>query len=258
MTKTIWATILEKDEDTGKALFETLHRYGLGVGGHFWLDDLDKMQWAGAYSELSKPDTALWVVQGLAASFAAPSVRYGLSLLAVMVQAARGHGFPIALVCADQPLDPAGLPTPLKGAALIEAGPSLGPKLVARANTPALRIEPEYHLDIHPLPGLGQWFEVGPARGRAWAGVVFGADGAAVDAHGVGPRGGVPEKCVLEYPMQGVQFTLGQDRFDAWAVRNALDDASSYYVRVKGNPACVAFGGLPEGDEGEMFALRLK
>jgi hypothetical protein len=258
MTKTIWATILEKDEAKGKALFEAIHRYGLGVNGHFWLDDLDKMQWAGAYSELSKPDTVLWVIKGTAKSFADPSIRYGLSLLAAMTQAARGQGFPIVLVCEDKPLDPATLPTPLKGATIIADDASFLPKLVAKANTPAPRVPMEYRLDIHPLPGLGQWFEAGPAAGHLWSGVIFGACGAEVDAHGVGPKGSVPEKCVLEYAMKGVKFTLGQDEYVAWAVKNALDENTSYYVRVKGYPASVAFGSLPDGDEGEMFAVSLK
>ena len=44
MTKSIWVTILEKDEEKGRALFEAIHRYGLGVNGHFWVHDLEKMQ----------------------------------------------------------------------------------------------------------------------------------------------------------------------------------------------------------------------
>lgn len=258
MGKKIWTTMLEKDEAKGRALFEAVHRYGMAAGGHFWTDDLDKMQWAGAFSELAKPDTALWLVKGTAASFAAPSVRYGLSMLALMVQALKGYGFPVVLVCEGAPLMPDTLPTPFKGAILAADDASLMAKLVAKANTPQPAVEPGYRLDIHPLPGVGQWFEVGPAVGHAWKGVLFGADGAEVDAHGVGPRGTVPERAVLEYPMKGVRFTLGERTFDAWAVQNGLDENASYYVRVKGSPQAVAFGELPEGDEGEMFVVGLK
>ncbi|MFZ5427984.1 MAG: hypothetical protein ACOZEN_13495 [Thermodesulfobacteriota bacterium] len=258
MTKSIWVTILEKDEAKGRALFEAIHRYGLGVNGHFWVDDLEKMEWAGAFSEISKPDTAVWLVQGTVDSFKDEAKRYGLSMLAVMVQAMKGNGFPIVLIPEGGALDPAGLPTPLKGATVAAGDASLMAKLVAKANTPVPRTPMEYHLDIHPLPGLGQWFEVGPAEGHSWAGVIFGADGAEVDAHGVGPRGTVPQKATLEYPMKGVKFTMGDASFDAWAVKNQLDGKSSYYVRVKNYPKSVAFGSLPEGDEAEMYVVGLK
>jgi hypothetical protein len=258
MTKSIWVTILEKDEAKGKALFEAIHRYGLGVNGHFWVDDLEKMQWAGAFSEISKPDTALWLIKGTLKSLQDETTRYGLAMLAVMVQTMKGHGFPIVLIPEDRPLDPATLPTPLKGAIVAADDATLMAKLVAKANTPVPKVATEYHLDIHPLPGLGQWFEVGPAAGHQWAGAIFGTDGAEVDAHGAGPRGTVPEKAVLEYPMKGVKFTMGQSEFNAWAVKNALDDKTSYYLRVKGYPKALAFGSLPEGDEAEMFVVGLK
>jgi len=258
MTKSIWVTILEKDEAKGKALFESIHRYGLGVNGHFWVDDLEKMQWAGAFSEISRPETAVWLVKGTPASFQDETKRYGMAMLAAMVQAMKGHGFPIVLIPDGGTLDPATLPTPLKGAVVAAEDSSLMAKLVAKANTPVPVVETQYHLDIHPLPGLGQWFEVGPAKGHAWAGAIFGTEGAEVDAHGVGPRGTVPEKAVLEYPMKGVKFAMGESQFDAWAVKNALDDASSYYLRVKGYPKALAFGSLPEGDEAELYVVGLK
>ncbi|WP_243358664.1 hypothetical protein [Fundidesulfovibrio terrae] len=258
MTKSIWATILEKDEAKGKALFEAIHRYGLGVNGHFWVDDLDKMQWAGAFSEISKPETAAWVIRGAQASFADETKRYGLSMLAAMVQALKGHGFPILIIGDAGAVDPATLPTPLKGAVALADDASLMPKLVAKANTPVPAVATQYHLDIHPLPGLGQWFEVGPAKGHAWAGAIFGTEGAEVDAHGVGPRGTVPERAVLEYPMKGVKFSMGESAFDAWAVKNSLDEGNSYYLRVKGYPKAVAFGSLPEGDEAELYVVGLK
>lgn len=258
MNKNIWVSILENDEAKGKALFEAIHRYGLGVNGHFWLDDLDKMQWSGAFAELAKPETAAWVIKGTLASLASPTIRYGLALLAAMVHARKGHGFPIVILPDGGALDAMALPTPLKGATVAVDDATLMPKLVAKANVPMTKVTTEYWLDIHPMPGIGQWFEVGPAEGHAWAGAIFGANGAEVDAHGVGPRGTVPEKCTLEYPMKGVKFTLSDKEFTAWAVKNTLDDKTSYYLRVRGYPESVAFGSLPEGDEGEMYSVGLK
>ena len=165
MTKSIWVTILEKDEAKGKALFEAIHRYGLGVNGHFWVDDLEKMQWAAAFSEISKPDTALWLIKGTLKSLQDDTTRYGLAMLAVMAQAMKGHGFPIVLIAEDGPLDPATLPTPLKGAVIAADDASLMAKLVAKANTPggqgAHRVPPGTST---PCPGSASGSRSDPPR----------------------------------------------------------------------------------------------
>jgi hypothetical protein len=258
MDKYVWLSILEKDEAKGKELFESVLRYGLKANGHFWSDDLDKMEWAGPLPELAKPEIAAWLIRGSAASLADEKVRYGLSLLAVAVHAVRGYGFPVLILQDGAPLDPASLPTPLRGAEVVPSPALLGAKLVAKASAPQPKIAPEYRLDIHALPGLGQWFEVGPAAGRAWDGVMFGVAGGEIDAHGVGPKGKLPEKSTLEYPMKGLKFTLGETEFTGNAVRNALDENTSYFLRVRGVPSALAFGSFSQGDDAEVFVATLK
>jgi len=56
MKKSVWITILEKNEGLGKMIFEEMAKYGLNPSGHFWEDDLAKMAWAGAVSELARDD----------------------------------------------------------------------------------------------------------------------------------------------------------------------------------------------------------
>lgn len=257
MKKSVWITILEKNEGLGKMIFEEMAKYGLNPSGHFWEDDLAKMAWAGAAPELARDDCAVWVVVGQADSFAAPAVRKGLALLALGAQAAHGHGFPMLLSPSGGKVDVNALPTPLRGAEVIPSG--LGVKAVARANARPAPLTLDYRLAVHPLPGLGLWFEVGPAR-DPWQGAFMGcagADDTAPDAHGVGLAGTVPENATLRYPVRGMKMAMGEREFTAWGVHNELSPAESYYIRASGTPDALAFGPFPDRDEAEVFTVTL-
>ena len=169
----------------------------------------------------------------------------------------RGHGFPILVSPFAGEIDPTSLPTPLRGAEAV-TGAALGPKLAAKANIPPRPETADYRLRVSPLPGLGLWFEAGPAPGHAWKGAMFGANGASIDAHGVGPAGNIPERATLNYPVKGMRLTAGDREYQAWGVANPLTEADSYFVRVTGAPSAILFGELPQGDEAEMFTLLLK
>ena len=185
-------------------------------------------------------------------------MRYGLSLLAVSVQAVRGHGFPIILLHDGPAPSIESLPTPLQGAEVLAFdNPALGAKIVAKANIPAREVFADYRRDIHAMPKLGVWFEVGPVD-AAWKGVLLGVCDGEIDAHGVGPRGTRPEKALLEYPLQGMKLNIGEKDYTAWAVHNQLDADSSYFVRIQGDPASLLFGPLAEGDEAEVFMMNVK
>jgi hypothetical protein len=256
MPKTVWITSLTKDEAKTSALFKKIHDYGLSTNGHFWLDDLEKMAWSGPAEELLKPDTTVWLLTGKAEDFATPSVRQGLSLLALLVAGQRGHGFPTILCPFAGQVDPASLPMPLRGAEAV-AEASLGPKLAAKANIPFHPQPADYRLRLYPLPGLGLWFEAGPAPGHAWNGALLGASGAEVDAHGVGPQGTIPERATLNYPVKGMKLTAGDREYTAWGVANPLTDNDSYYARVTKAPEAILFGELPQGEEAELYTVPL-
>ncbi|EGJ50573.1 hypothetical protein [Desulfocurvibacter africanus] len=258
MKKKIVITALTQDEGAVMQLMKTVRTYGMEPGGHFWQDDLNNLSWLGPSLELAAPDCALWAILGPAEILAKPSVRTGLSLAALRLQAARGHGLPLFVLPTTGEVDPAGLPTPLMAAEVIPAGsPTLGSKLTARANMPVRPAEAEYRLDVHGLPGLGLWIEAGPGKGRTWSGAMLGITGAEIAAHGVGPAGGPPERCVLEYPMQGLKLAQNEREYTAWGVRNVLDERSSYYISVKGDPAGLVFGPLSEGDEAVVHTLSM-
>lgn len=257
MAKSVFISILEKDEAKGKGLFTTVTRYGLSVNGHFWSDNLEKMEWAGPIPEMDKPDVGVWLIKGSKASFENPDIRFGLGLCAAGIQARRGHGFPILCICDDGELDIDSLPTAMRSAELVDEA-KLGAKLAAKANMPIKKVEAEYRFDLYPLPSLGLWVEIGPAAGHTWKGVMLGVSGGDIAAHGVGPAGQLPEKCVLEYPMQGLKLDMGGTEYIGWAVQNELTENDSYYVKVTDAPDGFLIGELPEGDDAELFSMSLK
>lgn len=257
MAKSVFISILEKDEAKGKGLFTTVTRYGLSVNGHFWSDNLEKMEWAGPIPEMDKPDVGVWLIKGSKASYDNPDIRFGLSLLALAVQARRGHGFPILCICDDGDLDVESLPTPMRGAEVVDEA-KLGAKLAAKANMPIKNVAAEYRLDLYPMPSLGLWVEVGPAPGHAWKGALLGVCEGEITAHGVGPAGQLPEKCVLNYPMEGLKLDMGGKDYVGWAVKNELGENESYFVKVTGTPENLLLGEFPEGDDGELFSLSIR
>jgi hypothetical protein len=68
----------------------------------------------------------------------------------------------------------------------------------------------------------------------------------------------LPQKAVLEYPQQGLKLNAGEKDYTAWAVRNRLDSGSSYYVRVQGEPEAILFGPPDDGEDADVFVVRLK
>jgi hypothetical protein len=257
--KKIWITSLDPADRAGKhvqTVLGTIRAYGLDGNGHFWIDDLKNMAWLGPREQLVEKDTALWLILGSRTSLEAASVRYGLGLLALTVQAARGYGFPVLVLDTEGGLESVNMPGPLRGAEIIPvASPTLGAKLAARAGMPAVTMRTDYRIDIHANTAIGLWFEVGPAEGGEWSGAMLGVCGGAVDFHGVGEAGRLPHRAVLEYPIQGLKLTLGEKEYTAWAVQNRLDGNSSYYVRVADVPQSIVFGPFAPEDDAGVYVI---
>lgn len=201
----------------------------------------------------------MWVILTDRASIDTPEIRYGLSLLLLTVQARKGIHFPVVMLQTDDPLvEPTWLPTPLRGAEILSAtSAAFGPKLVAMLHKPETPLTIDYRMDVYAMKGIGQWLEMGPPEG-VWKGAMLGVSGGEIALHAVGPRDKLPEKTVLNYPQEGLQMTIGETSYTAWAVKNELDGDHSYYVKVEGHPDSLVFGGYPETDDAEMFVIDLK
>lgn len=258
--KKVWMTSLVKSEDVVKKLMGQLKTYGLETSGHFWEDDLEKMAWMKPRGELVDPKVTCWAILGSDKDFQNPSLRYGLSLLATTVQAQRGLGFPIILVQTEgEAIVAETLPTPLKGVdVLTAASATVGAKMVAKVHgTSSEAVSSDYRLDLYGNEHLGQWFEVGPNDG-SWSGGMFAVADAEIVFHGVGPKGSLPEKSVLNFPVEGLKLHLGDKEYTAWAVQNPLDPESSYFVKVKGFPESILFGPYSQEEDAEVFVVALK
>ncbi|MCK5506733.1 MAG: hypothetical protein KAJ10_16325, partial [Thermodesulfovibrionia bacterium] len=220
MMKKAWMTSLVSSEDIVKKLISQMKTYGVEINGHFWKDDLEKMAWAGAREELIKPDVSLWLILASGKDLDSPSIRYGLSLLLMTVQADKGLSFPVMFLISegDTP-DGETLPTPLKGVEFQSlSDPGIGAKLVAKIHTPVKETGPEYRLDVLGNEQIGQWFEVGPNNDK-WSGAMFGIDEGEITFHGVGPKGNLPSESVLNYASKGLKLQMGDKEYTAWAVR---------------------------------------
>jgi hypothetical protein len=243
--KTIWVTSLGSSQDPIKKLMSQMKTYGLEVQGHFWKDDLKKMAWMAARDSLMDAKISMWAILGSSDELLAADTLYGLSLLAVSVQAQRGLHFPIMIIQTQgESIASEQLSTPLKGAETMSASDAgLGAKLVARVHKTAKPVPSEYHMDIYANEQIGQWFEVRP-QNSSWPGVMFGVAGAEIAFHAVGPSG-------LKLEMGGKEYT-------AWAAQNELDAETSYFVKVEGFPESVVFGAYSAEESAEVFVVRLK
>jgi hypothetical protein len=257
--KTIWVTSLGSSQEPVKQLMSQMKTYGLEVQGHFWKDDVKKMAWMAAREDLLAKNVSMWGILGSYEELLVPDILYGLSLLAITVQAQRGLQFPIMILQTQgEPISPEQLTTPLKGVDVMSAaGAGTGAKLVAKVHAPPKSRSVEYHLDLYGNEQIGQWFEVRPT-GSSWPGAMFGVAGAEIAFHAVGPTGSLPSKTTLNYPMQGLKLEMGDKEYTAWAAQNKLDAKTSYFVKVEGFPESIVFGPFSTEEAADVFVVRLK
>jgi hypothetical protein len=255
--KTVWLTWLPK-EDGGPGPQDTIAfmtHSGLQVGGAPWVDDHPNLAWAELGNLLlgdKAPD--VWLVAGEQADFTAPGTRYALSMVAAMVREA--DGAPVtACLGLDGPLAEDALPSLLREAERLDAGDFgwAGKLLSARRRS----TEEDFRLSVIAQRLIGQWVEVGPAQGE-WQGAMIGASsGGKVTFQAVGEKGQLPEKAVLEYPLEGLQAELAGTTFTAWAVQNKIGPDQSYFVRLEGQPERLILGQHPESDNPEVRVIDL-
>ena len=257
--KALCLTSLTSSQDVVKDFISRTKPYGLEVTGHFWIDDLQKMAWIGPRDMLVDAKTALWGILGSKQDFEKPEIRYGLSLLALSAAAQKQSPLNILILQEGEEAITAGdLPTPLKGAdvrSLSDSG--LGAKLVAKIHQPQSPSAEEYFIDIHGNEHIGQWFEIRPTDG-SWPGAMFGAAGGEIVFQAVGPAGGLPEKSVLNYPSQGLQLSLGDTEYTAWALQNEINPETAYYAKVDGHPSSIIFGPFSTEASADVYVMNLK
>ncbi|MBQ7738970.1 MAG: hypothetical protein IJT59_04895 [Desulfovibrionaceae bacterium] len=252
--KRVLLTLLEENDGLAKLLGSELSKSGLDVAAHFLDTNQDAMAIANVSRELATYQA--WVVAGN--DFANPLLRKTLAIIALNIQNDAGSNFPIIISPSASTKDLESLPTPLKSAEIVKNG--LGAKVAVRAATFKPNLA-EYRLKAHDLGRLGLWFEVGPREGF-WKGAFF-ASGIAQDekgvptSHGVGIAGTIPEKCTLNYPVEGMKLSVHDIPCVGFGVHNEFNANTSYYVRVSAYPDEILFGAFPDDDETDLYSLTL-
>jgi hypothetical protein len=112
-------------------------------------------------------------------------------------------------------------------------------------------------MDVYANTQIGQWIEIGP-QNASWKGAMLGVCGGEITAHAVGPKGTLPSKTVLNYPMKGMKVSLVETEYLVWAVQNEVNTDASYFAKVEGFPESMIFGPYASEDEAEVYVLKLK
>ena len=255
----LWLTSLAKDQETIAAMMAQFKTYGIQIQGHFWENDNAKIAWLGAVDSLMDKEMAMWAIMGSQADLQNGDIRYGLSMVALCLQARRGTGFPIVILQSDgTPISGAQLPTPLSKAIVLGASaPGTPAKLIAKMHAKALDLPAAYILDMMGNEQLGQWLQLQPTEGT-WPGIIFGVDDADIVFQAVGPAGKLPKKTTLNYAMQGLKLELGGTEFNAWATRNQVSQESAYFVKINGTPKTILFGPYAEDSQAELYVIHLQ
>ncbi len=236
MDKRIWVSALSKNADQIRLITESLRDYGFNCQGHIWLDDAPKLAWRSAYDELIHEQCQHWVMLADDESLKCASIRYGLSLMAYAMLRDKPDKMPIVVLAEKQETFDLLPPILRKSQLILTSQNGWEAKFVAATIKPKLFNLP-YRINTMGDANIGQWFEIG-SKLEPWHGIAFGIAGldAVIDFQGVGPAGALPDKSILEYPMEGIKMDVGGTTFTGWAVSNVLDTNLSYYVRVRGLP----------------------
>lgn len=258
--KKVWLTWVGAEEGTisPQSIGEKLAQSGLQVVGHPWVDNMPQMAWQQLAALLQEKDSAdVWFIASRQQDWQLSNIRYGMSLVAAIAKEARAFHLPSVFLGLDFQPQTQDFPTLLQDCSLLSGQDTAWPaKTVAKAFSHQAH-PPAYRLNLRAHPQLGQWFEVGP-RADIWQGVMFGvASPATITHHGVGKKGQVPERTVVEYALENMTAQIGDTDFNAWSVQNQISSEDSYYLRVEGYPQKIIFGNHPGTDQEEVYVIQL-
>lgn len=257
--KCAWIINLGQDDAAAHRAALQLAPYGLQPKGQRWRAGEDKA-WIASAHEAAQENTAVVILTGPASALTDPGVCSELALFRLALQTLRGVPVNGMSLLEGEPV-PA---TQFSANGLLEDWLTVvegnwPAKAVARAHAP---IAPKWpvRLQMHAHDRLGAWLEVHPAPGSVAQGACVGVagDGASIDFHAVGPAGGLPERSVNEYELQGLKFEIAELQFEAWALQNEIADDHGYFVRIEGLPRFLAIGSLPQGQLEDVHLLSLQ
>ncbi len=234
----VYFIMLHKDEEVAKEVFSQLTKMGLSIDGHFYKDDLENMGWVSFKKELEGGGYKAWIILGTKEDWERPSIRQGLSLLEIGKEPSIKT---ILLFPSGKSPQKEELPPVFRGSEMVEMDSGFAAKVVAKVHLPVGKEIVPYRITPYGVPGMGLWLEIGPAKG-VWKGVLIGVKDAEIRHMGIGERGRLPERSVLEYPVRDMKLEVNGEEYIAWAVKNEISSSTSAFVNVSKVPTFILFG----------------
>lgn len=238
---------------------QALQKNGMLGAGSPWINNNTKLAWAEVLNLLSDAKQSdAWVIAVDTSSLKLPDIRYALSLVAETTRQRRGVSYPIVVLGIDDLPQSDQLPLLLRECVVYRiTDTTWAAKLVAAFFKKGGASGQDFHFAAHGGEYLGQWFEVGPRQGT-WSGAMFGvSESAKITHHAVGPRGMLPERTVVEYPLRDMKVAVGSTEYVVWAVKNSVGVDQSYFVKVDGTPSSIICGIHPESPDAEVSVVGL-
>lgn len=206
-----------------------LRQAGFATAVLRWEELAGKTQdWMQLSEILDDPAVQAWVIAGEPEAFSA-DVLSMTSLLALSLRRESQPG--TALVLYGQGRTPE-LPPLMRHVKIWPSSEPFAAHLMAARFRPGATLATPFHVRAILSPLVGLWLEVAPADGRQ-EGFTIGALEAEISAFGVGPRGAVPRKSRLDYPVSGIQGAVNGIPFSACAARNAIGEGEACYCKVE-------------------------
>jgi len=254
MAKKVWITMVSKNEEKARSINNLITSYGVGVEGHFFNEKKQYEKWHLAVEEIVNKDNGLWVIYGNKKDILNKDIIKHLSLLALSVQAVKGDNFPIMILSSDD--ISAVLPFPLKQTIILKPdNPSLGAKITAKVHMPVKKDNRPFYINLLSLENIGLWMEINP-RKKGWEGFIAGvAKPSSIKALGIGDKGKIPEKAVLEYPMRDMELETSGKEFTAWSAKNSITENKSIFIKIDNIPDSVLFGEFKDESNPELYII---
>lgn len=234
------------DGKQGNSVEADLHSVGFGTFPVSWKElDGQPNGWIQISQPLDDPGVVAWVIAGTAEDFN-ESVRAKIAMLTLGLERKIPPATAFVLTD-DQEIED--VPYSMNHIQIYRQSQKYAAKLLVAKVRPQPFSALHFHVKAHLDPLVGAWLEVGPPADEKWDGFMAAVTHAKVVGFGVGPRGKIPSKSTLLYPMLGIEGSLGDLPFNACAARNELTSEISCFMRLDGAPGNVLCLDYPENGQ---------
>ncbi|MDR0477616.1 MAG: hypothetical protein LBH14_06740 [Desulfobulbaceae bacterium] len=241
------------DEPADYAAEAELRAVGFATFSITWKElNAQENGWIQILPPLDDPTVVAWVLAGKTGDFT-DEVRAKVALLTLAMQR---NCPPVTAFVLTEEGDIADVPYAMNHIQIYRHTRKYAVKLMVAKAKPQPFTALPFHAQAHLDPLIGAWLEIAPPAGVTWPGFMAGVTNAEISAFGVGPRGVLPVKSTLQFPMLGIKGELGEKPFSACAAKNTLSDGASCYMRLNGTPGLVFCAEYPDEDKPEQHSGR--